>query len=102
MRNFRKFNAVNAWVVFAGAGLMISIPALAMQMLTRTTSTASFENAALVILLLIWAVVISAYIPKCQKCGLGYFSEIEMLGFPLVPKFQLGNRCSHCGHAHKM
>jgi hypothetical protein len=40
-----------------------------------------------------------AFVPRCEKCGLGYFSLVEVFGVPIMAKSWVGSTCPRCGES---
>jgi hypothetical protein len=44
-----------------------------------------------------WIVYITKYIPRCPKCGYGYFSILEIKRVPVIVASRFSNKCYGCG-----
>lgn len=50
-----------------------------------------------VLAVIVWYALLIKAVPKCQNCGMGFFSLIEIGSFPVVIRPWVGNTCSSCG-----
>ena len=57
----------------------------------------SSNIVAIAIVGIIWIAFFTKYVPRCPKCGLGYFSILEIGKVPIIVTTRFGTKCYGCG-----